>query len=85
LPFDVGAKWEVNENAAANTHAFSVSPGELGLNANSQPRLVIFDPELVNFLAKPAQLNRQGVLDYLDWPVNATLEMGSQKFGFAVK
>ncbi len=90
VPFDVGAKWEINENIPV-AQQLVVSPQDISLAspANDNLKIVIFDPSLVPFNRDAAQIRSMTlpdgtVLDYLNWPSNKKLEITSQNFGLSV-
>ncbi|MCG3207998.1 MAG: hypothetical protein FOGNACKC_01599 [Anaerolineae bacterium] len=89
VPFDVGAKWEINENAPT-AQQLVVSPQDISLvtPANDNLKIVIFDPDLAAFNRDAVQtrlmtLPDGTVLGYLDWPTNKNLEVTSQNFGLS--
>ena len=91
LPFNIGAKWEVDAGAPVNNenNLKSGAPKDFGL-AQGDATLLIFDPELIMFSKSTNRLEflnlpTQGTMGVLEFPAQANLLVDADSFGLIEK
>jgi hypothetical protein len=91
IPFNLGAKWEVEEGAPVNSPKLQLkgTSSEWGLPVGDA-KIVIFDPALASFYTPPATLKTvplsgQDSMKVIDFPAQAVFQVNADSFGLEEK
>ena len=91
VPFNLGAKWEVDEGAPVNNPAYMEqgAPVDWGLQAGDA-QVVVFDPSLTGYTGSPALLEPvplagQNTLEVLEFPARSIFYVNANSYGVEEK